>query len=24
VTGDAREPLGDVLARWIVCQMRHR
>jgi hypothetical protein len=24
MTGDACEPFGDVLARWIVCQMRHR
>ncbi len=24
MTSDTREPFGDVLARWIVCQMRHR
>ena len=24
MTGDACEPFGNVLARWIVCQMRHR
>jgi hypothetical protein len=24
MTGDACEPFGDVLARWIIFQMRHR